>query len=49
MVPLRIYFKAGRCKLEIGTGRGRKLHDKRNVEKSKQADRQIERAMKKFS
>jgi SsrA-binding protein len=49
IVPLRLYFKNGRCKLEIGTGRGRKLHDKRQVEKSKQADRQIERAMKKYS
>src|SRR5262247_4925000 len=28
LVPLRLYFKDGRAKLEIGLARGRKLHDK---------------------
>ena len=29
LVPLRFYFKNGRCKLEIGVGKGKKLFDKR--------------------
>src|SRR5438128_12679843 len=27
LVPLKLYFKSGRAKLEIGLGRGKKLHD----------------------
>ncbi len=46
IVPLRLYFKNGRCKLEIGTGRGRKHHDKRQVEKTKEAERAMQRALK---
>jgi SsrA-binding protein len=29
LIPLRLYFKEGRAKLEIGLARGKKLHDKR--------------------
>ena len=47
VVPLRIYFnKAGKCKLEIGLGRGKKLFDKREDIKTRDAKRQIERALK---
>ncbi|HZL95896.1 MAG TPA: SsrA-binding protein SmpB, partial [Vicinamibacterales bacterium] len=31
LVPLRLYFKGGRVKAEIGLARGRKLHDKRSA------------------
>src|SRR3982750_3474863 len=31
IVPLRLYFKGGRAKLEIGLARGKKLHDKRSA------------------
>ena len=31
MVPLRLYFKDGRAKVELGLARGRKLHDKRSA------------------
>jgi SsrA-binding protein len=45
VVPLSIYFNAkGRCKLEIGVARGRKLHDKRQDIKEKEARRDIDRA-----
>ncbi len=46
LIPTKIYFKNGRAKLEIGLGRGKKLHDKRETLKSKQADREMAKAMK---
>ena len=45
LVPLRLYFKDGWAKLEIGLARGKKLHDKRRSEAKKDAQREIERAM----
>ena len=48
IVPLRIYFKRGRCKLELGLGRGKKLFDKREDIKAKQADLAIKRVMKRL-
>jgi SsrA-binding protein len=46
IVPLRIYFKNGIAKVEISTAKGRKMHDKRQAVKSKEAKRDIDRAMK---
>ena len=46
-VPLKIYFKNGRIKMEIGLGRGKKKHDKRQSIKKKEADRELSRALKK--
>lgn len=46
-VPLKIYFKKGRVKLEIGLGRGKKQHDKRQSIKKKESDRELARALKK--
>ena len=47
LVPLKAYFnKRGRCKLAIGLGRGKKLHDKRQDVKKKEAAREMERAVK---
>ena len=43
LVPLRLYFKEGRAKLEIGLGRGRKLHDKRNALRERDARREMAR------
>jgi len=45
LVPLRIYFKAGRCKVEIGLGRGRKTYDKRQAIAKADAEREAQRAM----
>lgn len=45
LVPLRMYFKAGRAKVEIGVARGKQLHDKRQSAKKAEADRDIRRAM----
>ncbi|MFH2037570.1 MAG: SsrA-binding protein SmpB [Candidatus Zixiibacteriota bacterium] len=44
LVPLRIYFKGPRVKIELGTARGRKKYDKREQIAKKEADRSIERA-----
>lgn len=43
IVPLRVYLKAGRAKLEIGVARGKKLYDKRESIKERDAKREIER------
>lgn len=43
VVPTKMYFKNGRVKLEIGLGKGKKLHDKRESIKSKDVERQMRR------
>jgi SsrA-binding protein len=45
LVPLRMYFKKGRAKVEIGVARGKQLHDKRQDQKKAEAQRDIRRAM----
>ena len=46
LVPLAVYFKGSRLKMEIGLCRGKKLYDKRDDAARKQAQRDIERAHK---
>jgi len=46
IVPLRVYFKDGRAKVEIATARGKARHDKRQTLAERDAQRDIERAMK---
>ena len=46
IIPLSLYIKNGRAKLEIGLCKGKKLYDKRAVQARKASDRAIERAMK---
>lgn len=46
IVPLELYIKKGRAKLQIGLCKGKKLHDKRETAAKKDAQRDIERAMK---
>jgi SsrA-binding protein len=45
LVPLRMYFKGGRAKVEIAVARGKQLHDKREAAKKADAQREIKRAM----
>jgi SsrA-binding protein len=47
LVPLRMYFKNGRAKVEIAIARGKQLHDKREDKKQADAQREIQRAMQK--
>lgn len=46
IVPLKIYFKNAKLKLEIGLAKGKKLHDKRAASQAKDAKREIDRTMK---
>jgi SsrA-binding protein len=45
IIPLRMYFKKGLAKIELGVGKGKKKHDKRNTLKQKDDQRDIDRAM----
>lgn len=45
LIPLALYFLGPRVKLELALGRGRKLYDKREREREKFDQRQIDRAM----
>jgi SsrA-binding protein len=45
LVPLRLYFRQGRAKLEVAVARGKQLHDKREDQKKAEAQREIRRAM----
>jgi SsrA-binding protein len=47
LVPLRMYFKNGRAKVELAVARGKQLHDKRQDKKKAEAQREIRRAMSK--
>lgn len=46
LVPTRMYFKDGRAKVEIALARGKDLHDKRADVIKRDADREIQRALK---
>lgn len=47
LVPLKVYFNdKGRAKIEIGLGRGKKLHDKRETEKRRDWNREKSRLMR---
>ena len=45
LIPLRIYFREGRAKVEVGVARGRQLHDRRQAKAKKEAARDIARAV----
>jgi SsrA-binding protein len=47
LVPLRLYFKRGRAKVELAVARGKQMHDKRQDVKKAEAQRDIRRAMMK--
>jgi SsrA-binding protein len=46
LIPTRLYFKDGRVKVELALGRGKELHDKRRDIASRDAQRQMERALR---
>ncbi len=45
-MPLQVYFKDGKAKVEIGLARGKKLYDKREDIAKKDARRETEREFK---
>jgi len=46
IIPLSVYFKKGRAKVQIGVCKGKKLYDKREVAAERDAQRNIERSMR---
>lgn len=46
LIPLSLYFKDSRVKVELGLCKGKKLHDKRDSEADRQSKRDIDRIMK---
>lgn len=46
LIPLKVYLKDGRMKLELGLCRGKHLHDKRDAAAERDAGREMERALK---
>ncbi len=48
LIPLSLYLKGSWIKLTIGLGKGRKLHDKRQEERKKQADRDVKTALARY-
>ena len=46
LVPLSVYFRGPRVKLEVGLAKGKKLYDKRDAAAAKDAKREMDRAMK---
>jgi SsrA-binding protein len=49
IVPLRLYFKHGRVKAEIGLARGRKTLDKRQAIRDREERREVSRALRERS
>lgn len=46
LIPLRIYLKKGRAKMEVALAKGKNLYDKRETEKLRSAKREMEKALK---
>ncbi len=46
LIPTKLYLKHGFCKVELGLARGKKLHDKRESMKARDANREIQRALR---
>lgn len=46
LVPLKLYFKNGKVKIQLGLGKGKTTYDKRHTLKQKEAKRDMERAIK---
>ncbi|MCL6627625.1 MULTISPECIES: SsrA-binding protein SmpB [Alicyclobacillus] len=46
LVPTKLYLRNGFCKVELGLAKGKKLHDKREAMRKRDADRAIQRALR---
>jgi SsrA-binding protein len=46
LIPLRLYWKRGNAKLEVGLARGKQAHDKRADIKKRESDLEMRRALK---
>lgn len=48
LVPLKLYFKNGKAKLELGLGKGKAVHDKRKTIQKRDLDREMQREIKRY-
>ena len=48
LVPLKMYFKKGLVKVQIGLGKGKKLHDKRETIKRREDQKEMQRVVKRY-
>ncbi|MEE9298053.1 MAG: SsrA-binding protein SmpB [Acidimicrobiia bacterium] len=46
LIPTKLYFKDGKAKIELGLGKGKAHRDKRETLRRRQADREMQRAMR---
>ena len=46
LIPLRLYFKKGKAKIELGLARGKKLFDKRETLKKRETERDLQKVFK---
>jgi SsrA-binding protein len=46
LIPLRLYFKSGRAKVELGLCRGKQRHDKRASIRERESERDLQRALR---
>jgi SsrA-binding protein len=49
LVALRLYWKNGKVKLELGVGKGKELHDRRDALKAKTTKRETDREISRFN
>jgi SsrA-binding protein len=49
LIPLQVYFKSGRVKIELAVARGKKLYDKRQDIAARDAKREIDRRIKEYN
>ena len=47
LIPVRIYFKNGRAKVELALAKGKKAYDRREDIKRREAQREVDKALKK--
>ena len=48
LIPVRIYLKNGKAKLEVALAKGKNLHDKRESQKERDAKREMAKALKRY-
>ena len=49
LVPLQVYFKDGKAKIELGLAKGKRTYDKRETLKRREAEREMDRLIKRHS
>ena len=49
LVPLRLYFKSGRVKIELALAKGKAVHDKRRTIQKRDMDRDMQREIKRYT